>query len=437
MKAKRVTALLLASAMVLSMTSGVQAADEPVELEFWGQGTGTDDDTYYLAGVIDEFNAEYEGKIKVNRVALGGDSDGQAQKFQMAASADRMPDIAEMNTGKALKEYVEAGVLCNMNDYLGDDEFISRFTSDALELGGCAGYSEDSLYAFGTETEIQGWHYNKALFDEYELEIPETWDELLNCVAVFKENGITPIAHGGLDQWPLWGYWAWFSRLGFTEEANYWDEFANGNIKVADCEPLRKVFDYMVELQQAGAFPENITTMSNTQAYELFVGGAAAMYACGSWKLAGMEECEIADDIVFNWGPEFEDGALDSACGMRPYSWCLAFGSGLDDDPAKKEAAATFARWLTSPECTKIEVEEYGHIPAAAVDAETTSLGTVGKMTMEAAMDDSIISVIDPNSWCAYEGSTTVIWNAMTSILSGTIGTDEALSQIQNWIDRL
>lgn len=166
------------------------------------------------------------------------------------------------------------------------------------------------------------------------------------------------------------------------------------------------------------------------------MGGGAAMYACGSWKMKDMDECAIADEIVFNFGPEFSDGVLSGKSGMRPYSWVIAFGSRLGDDPVKAEAAATFCKWLTSPERTKIEIEKFGHIPAAAVDTDNVTLGPVGKITMEAAQAD-VISVIDPTSLCPDSSIVSVYWNALTSLLSQTIDVDEALSQIQDWADRL
>ena len=49
-------------------------------------------------------------------------------------------------------------------------------------------------------------YYNKAMFEEADLEAPETYEELKNVVKVFKEDGIQPIALGNKDAWTgsLW-----------------------------------------------------------------------------------------------------------------------------------------------------------------------------------------------------------------------------------------
>ena len=64
-------------------------------------------------------------------------------------------------------------------------------------------YSDDGhIYCFpyaGNEYVL--WYYNKALFEQYELEVPTTYEELLHCVEVFSDNGITPMALFGQEGW--------------------------------------------------------------------------------------------------------------------------------------------------------------------------------------------------------------------------------------------
>lgn len=62
--------------------------------------------------------------------------------------------------------------------------FLSGMT-DVLNIDG-------RIYGIPAEIQANGIWYNKALFDQCGLEIPETYDELLNCCKVLRENGITP-----------------------------------------------------------------------------------------------------------------------------------------------------------------------------------------------------------------------------------------------------
>ena len=102
MKMKKLMALLMTVTLTLSLAScGKSGEEEPssnvsegtseaaqesgegaVELEFWTMGDGSEDDSYYLKGVVEEFNQEYEGEIYVNRVALGaGNEPGNRCRF--------------------------------------------------------------------------------------------------------------------------------------------------------------------------------------------------------------------------------------------------------------------------------------------------------------------------------------------------------------------
>lgn len=437
---KKLVALLMAAAMVGSIGGVTASADGPVEIEFWApinEGTTAEESSHVRN--VEDFNAQYEGQYKINLIAIGADNAEIEQKYQMAASAGNIPDLMIMNSGKELADYIGGGHFTNMSDYLNVEEFTSKFPEGALTLQGNGQYDESHMYGVPTGADVQGWFYNKALFEQCGLEIPETFDDLLNCVAVFKENGITPLMHGGLDQWPLWGYWPWFSSLGFTQEANQWDAFGDGSMKVADCEGMVKTFEYIQQLADAGAYPDNVANLNNTQAQEMFMAGAAAMYCGGNWMAADMDECDIAEDIVFDWGPQFEDSIYDQTVAMRPYSWIYAFGSKIGDDEAKKEAITAYMNFVFDEERAIHFVETEGTAPSIILSDNSVleNLGPVSSQMAKAGVEDGVVSVIDPNSWCEYDGSVTVIWNAMTAIITGTIDAEEAISQMQDWADRL
>lgn len=58
---------------------------------------------------------------------------------------------------------------------------------------------EGKLVAIPQEVVAYGLFINKDMFDQYNLELPETPEDFLECCRVFKENGIeTPVgANGG------------------------------------------------------------------------------------------------------------------------------------------------------------------------------------------------------------------------------------------------
>ncbi len=96
---------------------------------------------------------------------------------------------------------------------------------------------DGKLVAIPQEVVVYGLFVNKDMFDEYDLELPETPEDLLECCRVFKKNGIeTPV---GANRW-------WLECFVFAQ--GYADLYNGGNTE-AEIEALnkgeRKYSDYL------------------------------------------------------------------------------------------------------------------------------------------------------------------------------------------------
>ncbi len=96
---------------------------------------------------------------------------------------------------------------------------------------------DGKLLGIPQEVVVYGLFVNKDMFDEYDLELPNTPDEFLECCRVFKENGIeTPV---GANRW-------WLETFVFAQA--YADLYNEGDIE-AEIEALnsgeRKYSEYM------------------------------------------------------------------------------------------------------------------------------------------------------------------------------------------------
>src|SRR5256885_724009 len=63
--------------------------------------------------------------------------------------------------------------------------------------------------------------YNKDIFKQYNLNAPQTWDELLKAVTTLKAHNVIPIALAGSSKWPYL-MWAEYltDRIGGPEAFN-------------------------------------------------------------------------------------------------------------------------------------------------------------------------------------------------------------------------
>lgn len=106
---------------------------------------------------------------------------------------------------------------------------------------------DGKLVAIPQEVVAYGLFVNKDMFDKYDLELPETPEDLLECCKVFKENGIeTPI---GANRWWLecfvlaQGYADLYNGEHTDEEI---EALNNGTAKYSDY--MRPGFEFLQEL---------------------------------------------------------------------------------------------------------------------------------------------------------------------------------------------
>ncbi len=110
---------------------------------------------------------------------------------------------------------------------------------------------DGKLVAIPQEVVAYGLFVNKDMFDKYNLELPNTPEELLECCRVFKENGIeTPI---GANRWWLecfvlaMGYADMYNGGNTTAEI---DALNSGETKLSDY--MRSGFEYLQTMIDLG-----------------------------------------------------------------------------------------------------------------------------------------------------------------------------------------
>ena len=106
------------------------------------------------------------------------------QRLQLLASSGELPDLF----------YVQPPTtLLAQNGHLADISHLEAV--QALPEGFTALYTHDGgTYAYAPDAWIGGVFYNKALFAENDIAVPETVAHLLAAAAVFHEMGIKPIS---------------------------------------------------------------------------------------------------------------------------------------------------------------------------------------------------------------------------------------------------
>jgi len=115
------------------------------------------------------------------------------------------PAIFYSWAGGVLKVQVEAGVLEDLTDKLqGYADALTPTALDAFRVNG-------RIYGVPQAISEVGFFYNKALLARAGVDAGsiKTWDDLLAAVKAIKATGITPLAVGGAEKWPLSLFWSY------------------------------------------------------------------------------------------------------------------------------------------------------------------------------------------------------------------------------------
>lgn len=458
---KRVISLLLTGVLALSMLAGcgdkdaaseetgdnadkaVEDADkenvdnedaasgESMKITYWGQMATLEDasnpgeyngDVKLLYKALEIYNERYPEQPLELEIVPGGDADVYTQKLLMAAETDTLPDIFAA-TSAYMKGVPETGVLLDITEYVeGDSEWMDSFVSGAWTSH--FGTTGGKIYGLPTQNEAQGWWYNKTLFDDLGLEIPTTWEDLVTCVETFKEAGITPIAFGAADNWSRWGFDLYCHRYGFYDNI---DAIMSGEMKPSEVTlPAIQKID---ELAKMGAFSENTSTLSHSEATEFFLNGEAAMITVGSWFTSSIP-ADTEYEIVFGWGPEFSDSEYDQHYALKMCQWQIWPSHTVGDDPERLERVLNFLKIFTVDE----EVVNYA--------VEESIKWTAGQYTGETEMPASTLSLIEKmeddytglGEMAAYTDPSfeTAWWNACAAVITQTATPEEAAQQLDD-----
>ncbi len=205
-------------------------------------------------------------------------NDSYKEKIRTAIGSDNAPTLIFNWGGAALRDYVAAG---KVTDITSDTTTVLSRVIPSIAEGGRVDGKVYAIPNVGTQPVV--FYYNKDLFDQVDVPVPTTWDELEEAVQKFKDAGITPIALAGASKWTdmMWLEYL-LDRIGGPEvfqkiEANEPDAWSDPAVT----EAVTKVQD----LVKASAFGDafgSVVADSNADV-ALIHTGKAAMLLQGSW----------------------------------------------------------------------------------------------------------------------------------------------------------
>ena len=318
-----------------STPEGTQEAQAPsgdvMTIEFFQQKGEEGPQKGYQA-IIDKFNAANPDiKIEMNTVPDAG-----TVLTSRISSGDIPVIFSDYPTQQQFRQKVANGYV---QDLSGQD-FLKNVNESSLEM---TKQEDGGYYALPYSRNYMGVFYNMDIFEENNLEIPETWDDFVKLCDTVKAAGITPVGLFGKDP----------GRVGHTFQCTTvaWapngvetiGKAAQGEAKLEGDPEFVSAFDKMsVLLSYAN---EDALALSDTACWEKFVNGEYAMCVTGSYARGTLQASN--PDIRLGVFPLPND-TKETTHVLSGIDAAICISAKASDE--EKAAAYKFLAFLAEPE---------------------------------------------------------------------------------------
>src|SRR5699024_2035106 len=315
---------------------------------------------------FDDINDAAEGSSAQLDFTGYSDPDAYDAFIKQSFRTKELPDLFTWHTGDQLAELVEEGVIAEttdlwdeaIDDGIVDEELAENYTFDGEQY--CVPFN------------VVYWvmYYNKDVFDEYDLQEPETWDEFEDIADTLVDNNVTP-----LHQMDVIFEFVWFQALLGGKDPDKYMGLSDGSVSYTD-PTVVEAMDKWHEMQSNDYFIEpGIDTDPEVLLKEQDVAMAYfGTFFTGQLTEVGMESGEDYGTFIL---PSVNDELPETPVAVETGPLCVA----ADSD--NKDAALEYSKWWMSDEAQSTWSESRGDVsfnPNASISddelAEITELAT-------------------------------------------------------------
>lgn len=251
----------------------------PQKISFFHYFSGT------LSGGIDEMVATVNRQSPGYSVLASG-LDHEAFKTMIPASLERgnPPELFSYWAGERVQALVAQEQLQPIDDLWERENLSSQFSPTIIDS---AVTYDGRKYLLPITQHIVLFFYNKKVFEEHKLTVPETWFDFLDICKKLRASAVVPIALGARERWPAQ---FWFDYLLIrTAGPDYRRRLMAGKQSYTDPEVLRS-FQLWSYLFLSGYFNSDANQLDWAEATALVREGKAAMTLMGTWATQVLED---------------------------------------------------------------------------------------------------------------------------------------------------
>lgn len=257
------------------------------------------------------------------------------------------PDIIQLRPYSGAKTIADNDYLISLDDLNGIENFDDQYLDAARGSNG-------KVYGVPLALNSGVIFYNTRIFEEFNIDIPETWDDLLEVSEILLENDIVPIAQSGRAAYLLSMTHAVLAPS-LYQGNDFIDEIIQGKGKLSD----QRFVDSVQGMKDIEAFfPKDFIALEDEDAQTMLYMEQAAMYINGEHRLGTFES--TAPDLPIGVIP-----GLASKKGEDPFVTTWVDGSfGAVKKSEHPEETLKFMEFLASKDFGQIFSNEVNRLSA-------------------------------------------------------------------------
>lgn len=165
---------------------------ETVEITFWHAMNGPHQEA--ITNLTDEFNDSQDTYYVKEQNQ--GDYDTLNQSIIAGGASQTLPTMSQLTPGD-VPNLANDGLLLSLDDLLiSEDGFTQEQLDDIYDGFLSSSVYNDEMYAIPFSKSTRVMYYNQDLLDEYGVDVPKTWDEVITLGEMMVDAGDDAVAMG-------------------------------------------------------------------------------------------------------------------------------------------------------------------------------------------------------------------------------------------------
>ncbi len=280
---RKLGAAIVAAALLtmpLAACTNAQGSGKQTELNFF-QFKGE------ALGDFDQIIAEFEADNPDIKVIQNQQPDADTSIRTLLVKG-RAPDVITLNAGGKFGPLLDAGVFY---DWSGDP-ILDTINPAVQDIIMDLSTERSGQYALGYVNNADGIIYNRQIFEEQGLEVPQTWDELIAVCDALEAAGITPFYGTMADSWTVLPS---FNGLGaYAARGDFFEEMREQGASTGPNSPVSFQKDFAEAAERQATLYSYAQDGYRGRTYDdgnaAFARGEVAMYMQGIWAISPIKQ---------------------------------------------------------------------------------------------------------------------------------------------------